>query len=299
MGGTRCSTSCGGIIITECSDLPNACNNAGQFRCEDSWEECLQNDEGCYVWTDSGNMCNSNEDYPPCPTRDGCMREGDDECTDGDSRREECVVVSPREHGHACLEWDSDSCIGGCSSGNCLCDSPSPPSSYPHPPDITCDDLATNQTSSAFVGGSGTEADPYLVANAVQLARLSGRSHFKLVNDIMLVEDRRNNHYDYRRNSLIQGFEGSFDGDGHTICNVENDQYYTLFYTLNRAKVSNVLLNNLILAQIVNQTHTNQHTIIKSVGVVNETTSLGGVDITGFNSRVFIVRNYECISYKN
>lgn len=68
-----------------------------------------------------------------------------------------------------------------------------------------------------FVGGSGTEADPYLVATEDQLQNLedfTGRTtHIELVDDIV-----------YTGNYIDTYFQGTLDGNGHTLYNTSTDQ---------------------------------------------------------------------------
>lgn len=80
-----------------------------------------------------------------------------------------------------------------------------------------------------FAGGNGTINDPYQIANAQQLnaVRYNLKSNFVLVNDIDLSE------YEnwvpiggIRDVEARDGFQGTFDGKGHTIKNLKMD--YTL-----------------------------------------------------------------------
>ena len=58
--------------------------------------------------------------------------------------------------------------------------------------EVVCDDIADDLLSADFVGGTGTRQDPYLIANALQLARIENNlsARYKLVNDIDLKEDK-------------------------------------------------------------------------------------------------------------
>lgn len=80
-----------------------------------------------------------------------------------------------------------------------------------------------------FAGGKGTINDPYQIANAQQLnaVRYNLKSNFVLVNDIDLSE------YEnwvpiggIKDVEAYDGFQGTFDGKGHTIKNLKMD--YTL-----------------------------------------------------------------------
>ncbi len=101
-------------------------------------------------------------------------------------------------------------------------------------------------TASAQWTGSGTEADPYLISNAKQLAGLAKRvngglnyngKYFKLTTDILL-NDTTNWHNwgnqaptnswtpigDYNATTPTS-FQGTFDGDGHTIAGLYIKNY--------------------------------------------------------------------------
>ena len=120
--------------------------------------------------------------------------------------------------------------------------------------------------ANAFAGGSGTEADPYLIATAAQLKRLSYYTYyyenwtigkfFKLIDDIVL----NNNTIEYNNcesiyhlnvwepigngdGSGLYDFKGVFDGNGHTVYGVYHDlstaYYLGLFGATNGAIVKN------------------------------------------------------------
>ena len=78
-----------------------------------------------------------------------------------------------------------------------------------------------------FSGGTGTEADPYLISSADDWNTLSDNvsngthytgKYFKLTADM---------HVTTRVSTKDDSFEGTFDGDGHTL-----DVNYTLFHYL-------------------------------------------------------------------
>jgi hypothetical protein len=126
----------------------------------------------------------------------------------------------------------------------------------------------------SFAGGSGTEADPYLIATAPQLKRLSyytyyyenwtSGKYFKLIDDIVL-----NTFYwpTYVANGIYElnvwepigngdgsglyDFKGIFDGDGHTIYGVYHDlktaYYLGLFGATNGAIIKNVTVDEAYL----------------------------------------------------
>lgn len=87
-------------------------------------------------------------------------------------------------------------------------------------------------TADSFAGGEGTINNPYQIANAQQLdaVRYNLKSNFVLVNDIDLSE------YEnwvpiggIKDVEAGDGFQGTFDGKGHTISNLKMD--YTIMPT--------------------------------------------------------------------
>jgi len=101
--------------------------------------------------------------------------------------------------------------------------------------------------TSPFAGGSGTKADPYQVATAVQLDSIRHylASHFKQTANIDL------NITPYNSGSgwlPIQDLTGSYDGGGHTISNLminrPSTSYVGLFGSVNKATLRNIALKN-------------------------------------------------------
>ena len=103
--------------------------------------------------------------------------------------------------------------------------------------------LATPISASAedglFAGGTGTETDPYQIANADQLKNLADQvnagsaqyatAHYALTGNIDLAGSRfssantRIGYADSFRDASNHGFRGTFDGGGFTIKNVKLD----------------------------------------------------------------------------
>ena len=131
----------------------------------------------------------------------------------------------------------------------------------------------------SYEGGSGTEADPYLIANASQWARLaqdvatiedfSKGKYFRLTADIVfndsvydgIVRSTRQDKEDlpkdatryketpcvgtYTSDTDYIAFEGTFDGDGHTISGMmgslyRSQTYDALFRVLQGATIKNL-----------------------------------------------------------
>ncbi len=141
----------------------------------------------------------------------------------------------------------------------------------------------------SFEGGTGTIADPYLIATPQQLAYIGkmGRndSHFKLTNDLDL---------DYLPWTPISYFQGCFDGNGKTIYNLSvsnetgglfNDFHYATMEIKNLT-ISGVKINNsngkwfgAIVGNITsgNWTFTNCHVCFGDNSLINGAKGIGGL----------------------
>lgn len=112
--------------------------------------------------------------------------------------------------------------------------------------------LAEEQIGSEFAGGSGTEDDPYLIADAKQLDNVRNhlKSHFKLVSDIDLDIAPYNEGEGWEPiGDYEEPFRGSLDGNGKTIkglyINREDMEDVGFFAWLGKgAVVRNVRLEN-------------------------------------------------------
>lgn len=108
--------------------------------------------------------------------------------------------------------------------------------------------------ASSFGGGSGSEADPYLITNAEELAYLAATvnnnmnnyqdAYFKLTSDISLG----GNSWTPIGIGVASRFMGNFDGDGHTItsfsCNTTGD-YAGLFGYVAGAAIKNLKISGI------------------------------------------------------
>lgn len=114
----------------------------------------------------------------------------------------------------------------------------------------TVTDTWTSHAASAFAGGTGTSANPYQIATAEQLAYLA-----KVVNDNATYANYNKKHYKVTAdidatayqwvpigNAYAWGgvgtFEGTFDGDGHTIKTIFTDitNYADSYLTTSQSK---------------------------------------------------------------
>ncbi len=116
--------------------------------------------------------------------------------------------------------------------------------------------------AAGFASGTGTEADPYIIATAPQLAFLAGsvnagttysQKYFKLISNIVL-NDTSNwtnwstaapaNYWSAIGFNYEHSFQGNFNGDGHTISGIyinKTENYQGLFgYFSAGASVSNL-----------------------------------------------------------
>ena len=107
-----------------------------------------------------------------------------------------------------------------------------------------------------FAGGTGTESDPYQISNGAELAYLAqqvnaGESYsdkyFTLTNDIDLGSKEWTPIGNENENWDGYKFEGTFDGDGHTICNlnVPDTALPGLF-----GRVTGVIQNLIVLGEV-------------------------------------------------
>ena len=100
-----------------------------------------------------------------------------------------------------------------------------------------------------FAGGSGTQEDPWLVANRTHLAKLNdylGEAnsfyHFKQIADIDLGSEL------WTPIGLTQAFWGNYDGDGYTISNahiaVYSNQHAGLFAYVKEVELKNIYMQD-------------------------------------------------------
>lgn len=77
-----------------------------------------------------------------------------------------------------------------------------------------------NARSHIYTSGSGTKNDPYLIYNPEQLSNISHHpdKHYRLENDIVLPQD-------FTSICTQLEFNGTFDGNGHTISNLSLSTY--------------------------------------------------------------------------
>mgnify|MGYP003500397463 FL=1 len=101
------------------------------------------------------------------------------------------------------------------------------------------------EVASAYAGGDGSKANPYLISNADQLAKLAADvnsgintfgKYYKLAADIVVYENVMSNSTadlraggkypnftligDYSSETDYKAFKGTFDGDGHVISGI-------------------------------------------------------------------------------
>lgn len=132
-----------------------------------------------------------------------------------------------------------------------------------------------DKAAGEYAGGSGTEADPYLIESAEQLAKLAKDVagevstkglYFQMNKDIDLAGNTWHP-IGYRAyptsGKASPGFEGSFDGKGFTINNIEVEQIPDIIstglfgFTTETAEIRNVIIgsgsisNEMIAAAIV------------------------------------------------
>lgn len=104
--------------------------------------------------------------------------------------------------------------------------------------------VAHAETENGFAGGAGTVANPYQVATyeQLQLVAQNYTSHFILVDDI----DMNYNAWNPIGNKTL-AFQGTFDGNGHTISNLSvtsTTGYAGLFGNVSGVAIHDLKLNN-------------------------------------------------------
>ncbi len=151
-------------------------------------------------------------------------------------------------------------------------------------------------TDNLFVGGTGTEEDPFLIDRLANLKNIryflgltNSDKHFKLVADIDLSSSSRNQGEKWLSlgTTQINSFQGHFDGNGHTITGLYINEpvyeYQGLFGYTQEAKVRNV---GIINAEVTGVNYVGvligyaRSTDVKncfSTGLVNATNSVGGL----------------------
>ena len=117
-------------------------------------------------------------------------------------------------------------------------------------------DVWVGKIAEKFAGGTGTESDPYQISNGAELAYLAqqvnaGESYsdkyFTLTNDIDLGSKEWTPIGNENKSWDGYKFEGTFDGDGHTICNlnVPDTALPGLF-----GRVTGVIQNLIVLGEV-------------------------------------------------
>lgn len=110
------------------------------------------------------------------------------------------------------------------------------------------------------IEGSGTLENPYLIKKIEDLKHLSNSyDYFKLMNDVDLGHATRDSdgyYYNGGKGFVSFDFNGKFDGNNHTISNL-NSYVGGLFGTLRNASVSNLKLYNFNIDIIDNESSYN------------------------------------------
>lgn len=164
-------------------------------------------------------------------------------------------------------------------------------------------DVWVGTIAEKFAGGTGTESDPYQISNGAELAYLAqlvnGGNNFS-GKTIKLTADIRLNEQDVPTNGNLwtpigsdnkKPFQGTFDGDGHTISglfiNISNDYnkavnslYQGLFgYIANTSTIKNLIVKGQVT--VINQKNKN---VTRIAGIVGE--NKGTVQNCGFYGTV-------------
>ncbi len=164
--------------------------------------------------------------------------------------------------------------------------------------------------ATAFASGSGTQADPYVISSAAELAyfgsQMNDKTYYvKLTADI----DLNNREWTYGKNSATN-FKGHFDGNGKTISNLSivptTKKYNGFFSSLqgsatSRAEVKDLIIDGVTISQTADLEGTTitgalagnvtEYTDIDSVTVKNVSVSFG--NLTGSNYLGAFVGRFE------
>ena len=126
---------------------------------------------------------------------------------------------------------------------------------------LCAQDVWDGSGADKFAGGSGTEADPYLISNGAELAKLANdvngvtgysRKYFKLTADIVLNNTEGWETWNEKTENLnvwtsigdkSHKFKGIFDGNGHTVKGVyinDGSEYLGLFGNVLSGTIKNL-----------------------------------------------------------
>ncbi|MBB3069227.1 putative repeat protein (TIGR02543 family) [Paenibacillus baekrokdamisoli] len=151
--------------------------------------------------------------------------------------------------------------------------------------------LGENKASAAglpdFAGGSGSSSDPYQIETAYQLNAVrnypNSSDHFKLTKDIDLISYGSGEGWTPIGSWDVNGFRGTFNGNGKTIRNLNINRptvdFQALFGLTERtATISDV---NLIDVKVIGKNNS-ASLVAQNQGTVDKVSVSG--EVTGFNS---------------
>ena len=124
-------------------------------------------------------------------------------------------------------------------------------------------DVWVGNIAEKFAGGTGTESDPYQISNGAELAYLAEKvnggesysgNYFKLTSDIRLNADDvptagdSLNSWTSIGNAMRKKFQGTFDGDGHTVEGLYINEKKTLrgLFGISAGTVKNLIVTGVI-----------------------------------------------------
>lgn len=168
------------------------------------------------------------------------------------------------------------------------------------------DDTSWDGTASTSLTGSGTEADPYLIATGCDLKFMADQVNADVAEYVsayyQLTADINLNSIAWTPIGAQTSFKGVFDGNGKTISNlsVTSGDNAGLFGMINSATIKNLTVSGVIDAgnsagMIVGRTESKDHTSnnlilnCKAEGSVSGGNDIGG--IIGFVTRATEIKN--------
>lgn len=154
--------------------------------------------------------------------------------------------------------------------------------------DVTANICVTAEFEFLYEGGEGTQLNPFTIANYAQLnnIRYYPESNYKLINDLDLIGIKHEPVFDGK-----SYFQGSFDGDKHTIKNltVETESNYpSLFGVVDGGIISGLNFESANIKTTDFDTSGNNKYCVgilagKASGFINNVTVNGEIDVDGLS----------------
>lgn len=149
-----------------------------------------------------------------------------------------------------------------------------------------------------FAGGTGTEKDPYKVANPTQfnnmLKKVNKYAYFVLVNDIDFANVTITTPTAYTNVDKTKAFTGVVDGNGYILKNVKNATYNNVAsnkYTTIFGVVDNFTLKDITVDFAIDSGCTSPASAIVFNGIKDSKLNFENVDVTGYTDGKVVVNS--------